>query len=348
MILILSQSPLEPTTEDVMDWLRCLGAPCVRLNGEDLDGDAAVTVAIDGLCVEVGIGGIGGIGGMGGLDEEGVELPLAAVRAVWFRRWLRERRHETVDLLELPSSAAVKLQHDIRRHLTLESRKLSDFLFAHFRALPWLSEPWKASPAKLDVLVRAARAGLATPATLVTTERERLRRFCAAHDGVITKPIGEAEIYLHEGERHQMYTAPLDLAAIDALPRRFPPSLFQERLEKLWEVRVFYLDGECHAMAIFSQADEQTRADFRNYNRARPNRCVPYRLPRETAARIQALMRDLELATGSLDLIHTPDGRDVFLEVNPVGQFGMVSKPCNYRLDRKVAELLIRKAEHGR
>jgi hypothetical protein len=36
MILILSQSAMEPTTEEVMDWLEALGAPCLRLNGDDI------------------------------------------------------------------------------------------------------------------------------------------------------------------------------------------------------------------------------------------------------------------------------------------------------------------------
>jgi hypothetical protein len=31
----------------------------------------------------------------------------------------------------------------------------------------------------------------------------------------------------------------------------------------------------------------------------------------------------------------------VFLEVNPTGQYGMVSDPCNYYLDKKIAEYLI-------
>ena len=31
----------------------------------------------------------------------------------------------------------------------------------------------------------------------------------------------------------------------------------------------------------------------------------------------------------------------VFLEINPVGQYGMVSEPCNYFLDKKIAHYLI-------
>ena len=119
-------------------------------------------------------------------------------------------------------------------------------------------------------------------------------------------------------------------------------------MDKVYELRVFYLAGEFHAMAIFSQNDEQTRVDFRQYNRRRPNRNVPYRLAPELAARLRGLMDDLGLETGSIDLMVARDGREVFLEINPVGQFGMVSRPCNYRLERKVAELLLRKEDDGK
>lgn len=338
MILVLSQSSMEPTTEEVMDWLEALGEPCLRLNGEDIDGPTAVRLRIEDGDVVLE------------LEADGVELPLREVDAVWYRRWLHERRSELLPSL-IDDAADSKLDYDLRRHLTLESRRLSDFLFSRFAGLPWLSHPHRAGLNKLDVLTRAARAGFITPATLVTNERESLRRFCAAHGTIITKPIGEVDMFL-EGERsHFLFTSSLDLAAIDALPERFAVSLFQEQVDKEYELRVFYLDGECHAMAIFSQNDPQTRTDFRRYNREKPNRTVPYRLSPESEERIQRLMTDLGLETGSLDLLVTRDGRnhrEVFLEINPVGQFGMVSKPCNYGLEKKVAELLIRKAADGR
>ena len=335
MILILSQSSMEPTTEEVMDWLEALGESCVRLNGEDLDGEAALRFRVEAGTADLAF------------EVDGVELPLAEAGAVWFRRWLHERRAEIA-----PSLLAVadnpKLDYELRRHLTLESRKLSDFIFARLAGLPWLSHPHRASLNKLDTLTRAARAGFATPATLVTTEREALRRFCETHGTVITKPAGEVEMFL-DGERsHFLFTTTLDLAAVDALPARFAPSLFQEMVDKDYELRIFYLAGECHAMAIFSQADPQTQTDFRRYNREKPNRTVPYRLQPSTAERIGRLMADLGLETGSLDLLKARDGREVFLEINPVGQFGMVSKPCNYGLEKKVAQLLMRKAADGR
>jgi ATP-GRASP peptide maturase of grasp-with-spasm system len=336
LILILSQSSLEPTTEEVMDWLEALGGRCVRLNGDDLEGRSALRCEVADGRVSLRI------------ESDGIELPLQEVGAVWFRRWIYERRHETVDLLDRPAADNHTLHHQLRRHLTLESRRFSDFLYASFDHLPWLSHPRRSGLNKLDVLRRAAREGIATPATLVTTEREALRRFAGEHGTLITKPVGEVEAFIEGEVSHFLFTTEIGPAEIDALPESFAPSLFQERVEKAYELRVFYLDGEFHAMAIFSQNDPQTRADFRQYNRERPNRNVPYRLRPELAGRLRRLLDGLELETGSLDLLVTPDGREVFLEINPVGQLGMVSKTCNYPLERKIAELLLRKAGHER
>jgi ATP-GRASP peptide maturase of grasp-with-spasm system len=335
VILILSQTVHEPTTEFVMDWLESLGARCLRLNGEDFDGDCGVSLRLSAAGTELVI------------DDGGRELlALDQVRAVWYRRWQRHLRHGATEMVDRRHGIAQQLRIDLYRHLNMEARKLGEVLFASLAGIPWLADPNKVSPNKLLVLERAAAAGLDIPATLVTTHRTELQRFAAAHGQLITKAVSEARSFYLDGRYHVMHTVPVGPADIAALPATFPASLFQEQLPKKYELRVFYLAGECYTMAIFSQNDPQTRVDFRNYNFARPNRNVPYRLPDETAAAIDALMRDLGMETGSLDLVKTADGRMVFLEVNPNGQFTMVSKPCNYNLERKIAETMIRKAAH--
>ena len=95
-------------------------------------------------------------------------------------------------------------------------------------------------------------------------------------------------------------------------------------------------------MAIFSQKDNKTQEDFRNYNRTKPNRFVPYVLPDNICKSIIKLMKKMNLKTGSIDLIKSAnDNKYYFLEINPSGQFGMVSKPCNYYLEKKMAEYLV-------
>lgn len=116
------------------------------------------------------------------------------------------------------------------------------------------------------------------------------------------------------------------------------PSLLQQNIDKKYELRIFYLNEKCYSMAIFSQNDEQTKVDFRNYNWDKPNRNVPYTLPNKIKNKLIIFMNSMGLKTGSIDLIVTPKDDYIFLEVNPVGQYGMVSIPCSYNLDYEIAK----------
>jgi D-alanine-D-alanine ligase-like ATP-grasp enzyme len=94
-------------------------------------------------------------------------------------------------------------------------------------------------------------------------------------------------------------------------------------------------------MAIFSQANEKTRIDFRHYDREKPNRTVPYILPEAIEDKLLQFMNELKLASGSIDMLVDQQYNYYFLEVNPIGQFSQVSLPCNYYLEKKIAEYLI-------
>lgn len=118
------------------------------------------------------------------------------------------------------------------------------------------------------------------------------------------------------------------------------PSVIQEKIDKKFEVRTFFVEDEYYSMAIFSQADETTATDYRNYNRKKPNRVVPFSLPKELELKLKKLMHILELSTGSIDLIYSKDKQFYFLEVNPCGQFDWLSVNCNYNIEKSIATIL--------
>jgi D-alanine-D-alanine ligase-like ATP-grasp enzyme len=96
-------------------------------------------------------------------------------------------------------------------------------------------------------------------------------------------------------------------------------------------------------MAVCSQNHEQTKTDFRKYLSADKgiNRYISFQLPDYIEIKLTKLMVGLGLETGSIDLILTNNGQFIFLEVNPVGQFGMTSAPCNYHIEKDIAQQLI-------
>lgn len=188
---------------------------------------------------------------------------------------------------------------------------------------------------------------IAVPATLITGSKQKLREFWKSCRGeVITKSLAYPYEYAHSGESGEIesyslgYTVPVDQSALEALPEFFDPSIFQEKLEKQFEIRTVYLDGKTYSQAIFSQSREEAALDYRlGYDSGM--RTCNYTLPEEAEEQVRRLMAELDLNFGSLDIVVTTDERYVFLEVNPNGQYGAVSLSTNSNIDYEVARFLI-------
>jgi glutathione synthase/RimK-type ligase-like ATP-grasp enzyme len=108
---------------------------------------------------------------------------------------------------------------------------------------------------------------------------------------------------------------------------------------------VFYLDGRFFAWAIISQSSAQTSTDYRKYDAQKPNRVVPYSLPENVEQKLMDLFGKIGLNTGSVDLMVDSEDDYYFLEINPVGQFGVLSKSTNYQLELEIARWLIEHAK---
>ncbi len=190
---------------------------------------------------------------------------------------------------------------------------------------------------KNEILIKAINAGLKVPKTVIACNKNDVVSFFRK-EKIICKTISNI---LHKDIDGVVYTMRTIEVEKEELPEYFSPSLFQELILKKYELRIFYFKRNFYAAAIFSQSDDNTIIDFRNYNYSKPNRIVPYNLNEELKIKIISLMEDVGLNSGSIDMIVTPDNNHYFLEINAVGQFGMVSKPCNYFCEKHLAKELL-------
>ncbi|HEX8432965.1 MAG TPA: hypothetical protein VF625_16885, partial [Longimicrobium sp.] len=270
MILVLSQESYESTTDAVLDWIEYLGGDATRLNGADLTGGEpfAVRLGAEGEELRMRIGGREVTG-----DEIG---------AVWRRRWNPAR-----SVSPLPGTTPA-LRGLAQRHLAAELTAVSQSVFALLEDVPWLSRPVPVD--KLRALKVARGAGLEIPEALLTNRRDELLSFIDAYGEVVTKCASDGEMFPDGDRAWATYTSLVSRDDALRLPESFFPSLIQARVAKSFELRVFYLDGTCWPMAIFSQADARTSVDFRLYNHATPNRTVPYRLPDDVRVAIDRFM----------------------------------------------------------
>jgi ATP-GRASP peptide maturase of grasp-with-spasm system len=235
----------------------------------------------------------------------------------------------------------IEITEQIDSHLRTEYFSLYSILCDSFNKKNVLGFPLNRKWSKLIVLRKAKQCGLDIPFSLVTNDKKEILRTFEKYPKLITKPIDDMDSFMLNKKLWIPYTSYITKDFVKSLPGKYIfPSLVQEYISKIYEIRTFYLDGRCYSMAIFSQNDIKTSVDFRRYNRKNPNRNVPYLLPQKIEDKIKLLMKELKLNTGSFDFIKSTDGRYVFLEVNPAGQYGMLSEKCNYKLEKKVAEWL--------
>jgi glutathione synthase/RimK-type ligase-like ATP-grasp enzyme len=199
---------------------------------------------------------------------------------------------------------------------------------------------------KIAQMLVASNAGLRVPSTLYTTRLEAARHFLNAQGGsMIYKPF-RAHIEVHEGASGQPARArrlltnrvqPADLVESENfLPT---PSIFQPYIPKAFELRIVVVGQQLFACAIDSQRSPVSREDWRRYDIGNtPYR--PYDLPPEISAKLRIVMDRLGLVFGSIDLIVTPEGEYVFLEVNPNGQFDWVARLTKMPIYEHLAAML--------
>lgn len=248
-----------------------------------------------------------------GLGLEGVRPPFDVV---WYRRPTTPVLPATLHPGDLP----------------VARRECLDFFAGLYHlAAPdafWVN-PLTARRAELKPvqLREAVRAGLTVPATLLSNDPARIRRFLAEHQGsAIYKPFhpaqwdsGDSAAVLLTSE-----VGPDDLPDDEIL--RLTPGIFQARIEKAHELRVTVMGEHVVTARLLSQESDETRTDWRAG--AGRLQVEASQLPREVEESCLRLMRSLGILFGAFDFIVTPEGEHVFLEVNPAGQFLWVEEAC--------------------
>lgn len=319
MIALITEEA-DQASHDVLDWiLHYYNRPAWRINSEKFYFVTAIDNDIS-LCN----------------SESNVVVDLKSIKAVWYRRGYVHIE------MNFDGNLIAAGNNRLTNHFEGERETLQDYVMHRIQQrIVVVGNFFSSRLNKLVVTEYASELGLTVPRYIITGRKSNLISFFDSIAGeIISKPLSDV-IYLHDSDRVAMtYTTVVTDLDVDEMPDFFTTTLFQERIKKRFEIRVFHFRGVNYAMAIFSQNDPQTEVDFRRYNEHKPNRTVPINLPVDIGEKIKCLMSKLRLDSGSVDLIYDLAGRFVFLEVNPVGQFGMVSIPCNYHLEHKIAEAL--------
>lgn len=313
--ILLATNERDLTTDYVVRELRRRDAPYLRLNTESLP---CWTIAFDeGTTID------------GMLARNGEAYRLSTFQAAYYRR----PAVPAVPKYDAPGASeyAVVEWSAVARSLwnALEGR--------------WLNSPFAILRAedKPHQLAIARRAGLPVPATLASNDFDRAVAFAADRE-VVAKPLRRALVEEADGPGRIIYTTAVgSFSRTDRAAFEQVPLIVQERIDKVEDVRVTVIDDRTYAVAIGSQAHEETSTDWRRGSRT-DLRHVPFDLSTDVAERCVRVTRDLGLRFSAIDLVRDREGALHFLEANPNGQWAWVEQVTGLPISAAIVDALQR------
>ncbi|TDE08701.1 MvdC/MvdD family ATP grasp protein [Dyadobacter psychrotolerans] len=305
MILIITHKS-DFTADFLVNRLNEKGISYYRLNCEDISVHTEVSLSSDSNFSPI----IDGI---------------SKFTSVWFRR---TKLPEPIDVDPFVEVFYLSELRWFQKNLwnTLEAR--------------WLSEPsavYRAENKFLQLKI-AQQIGFAIPCTLVSTDVVRIKQFFDDSRGqVIIKPIYNNR-FESKSNSHLIYTSKISRADIENLQESLPlPSIYQKYIDKKNEVRVTVVGDRVFSACVDSQQNEITKVDWRK-ERLPFSRCC---LPETIQNKCLEIVRALNLSFGAIDLIVTPEGEYVFLEINPNGQWAWIEMDTELPISDSIIEFLI-------
>jgi hypothetical protein len=320
MILILTET-FDPHADHIIEMLGARGAEFVRFNPADFPAHASLSV---------GYASNGQVHSSLRVGETAIEL--TQLQSVWTRRPKQPVPHEQIQ------DAAT------REFITLECHQ---FVQDVWNALPcrWLpGRPAAIQRAQLKAsqLGLAAQFGFELPPTLVTNNREEFLDFYGEHNGnIISKLLGPAfdrTVGKAGFARYTEVVSKRDVGYSNEV--QYCPVILQGYVPKRLELRITVVGQKIFAAEIHSQHTNHTRHDWRRYDLSQTPH-LPHDLPMDVQERCVRLVERLELCYGAIDMILTPDGRYVFIEINPNGQYLWIEEQTGLPISDAICDLLM-------
>lgn len=199
------------------------------------------------------------------------------------------------------------------------------------------------SSSKTVQLQEAHKQGLIIPKTIITNRQSDLEEFYHANNGNIIVKMQTALSVSMSGGGMFLYTSKVKEEDIkEAGLVNLCPLIFQELVEKEYELRIIYVDGKFFTGKIDTSLTMLGKTDCRM---SKPQEVCwqRYELPQNVCDALTRYMKSLGLLFGAIDMIKTPKNDYIFLEVNPTGEWGMLQRDLGYPIAEAIASTLISK-----
>ncbi|MEK7609746.1 MAG: MvdC/MvdD family ATP grasp protein [Patescibacteria group bacterium] len=251
------------------------------------------------------------------------------IKSVWYRR---------------PNQFNLNITDSVQKKFAEEEIRYG--LEGMWLALPlvfWLSNPHNIERArkKLFQLSVARNIGFIVPQTLVTNSPDEVKEFLqTCHGKMIFKTIKQG--FLDYGDRG--FNIPTTLVTEKHIENiglvQSSPCLFQECIEKEYELRITMVGTKIFAIRIDSQVHPDTSVDWRNPKFIDSLNYSLVKLPDNIETMCHVMMQKLDLKFGAFDLAVNRQGKYMFFEVNPNGQWYWIERNTGACISDAIADIL--------
>lgn len=306
MILIITHK-IDFTADFVIDKLNKRKEPYIRLNCEDI------------LSYNFRVSYQNG-------SMSNLFFDQSNFKSIWFRR----TKFPTFDN---------ELSPEEKIYLINETESLMKNVFGLLNNSTWLSNPSAvyAAENKLIQLKIAQEIGFKIPDTLITNSKNDIRYFYHEHKSrIVVKPISQTRLRYGKSTSFFFTSSVTEeiIASLDDFD--LTPCIFQEEVEKEYEIRVTVVGEKVFSAVVYSQNDEVTKIDWRR------KKLIFYetKLPEKINLYCVRLVKALGLQFGAIDIIKSTSGEYVFLEINPNGQWAWVESDTKMDISGAIIDFL--------
>lgn len=302
-VIIISHSA-DITSQLLLQRLKEIGSPCelidISLFPKESFGTIDYTSGIDFV-----------------FKQNSKSFDSGDVKSVWWRRPMGKIKE--------------KLQDSISKYIQIESDMFVRSLFYMLpKYVKWVSDPdnTRVSNSKPLQLKIAKEVGFNIPKTIISNNPTSVRRFVHQNHDIklIMKPVGTSFYRATEedGGNRAIYTRITSHDKILENINRIHncPVIFQEAICEKVDLRATVI-GDCvFTVSITHERDlgaGEDNLDWRNHKLERIYN--PYDLPKNMQLKCIAIVKQLGLQFGAIDLCVSNLGKYYFFEINPQGQW---------------------------
>lgn len=316
-IVLIASSSLDPIWKPVAEDLLGRGYDVIAYEADKVaSGEMAFSVQLNqkGLTV----------------NYDGRTIRMDDIAAAWFRR-------PNMFSGDLPDLA-------LQTSLDRERKGVQSFVWDQIPDKVWINSPRKMRRAesKLRQLTVARRVGFAVPDTVVTNRWQDIVE--TFPERVIEKPVVSPSLLTTAG-RKVVYTEVFENNSTQLSAGANPfPGLWQPLLGKNREWRITVVGKDTFDAVV--ETTDSAKDDWRRHVQdTEAVKFVKDTFPEDLRGMCLAYLEKEHLQFGAFDFIEDNDGRVIFLECNPNGQYTWLESRLGFPIAKAIADKLSAIAE---